>query len=150
MCERSREREREREKERRKPSLHRMEEEQQLRREKQLYLFNTAPLPLIPPLSLPLNEPLTPPFLTLPLSQSSMARGYSVHTHTQITICARVRDTTGVRPLFSPRRTCTDRMHVLLNIHQLTKNRRDIVSSGNVPFPLRFQNPSNSTLFIRF
>lgn len=38
-------------------------------------------------------------------------------------------------PLFYSQKTSTDRMHVLPNIHLLTKNRKDIVSSGNVALP---------------
>ncbi len=68
--------------ERGKPRLHLMEEEQQLRVEKQLYLFNacTAPLPLSLIPSLPEWAPHTP-FLTLTLPQSWMARGFSLCTH---------------------------------------------------------------------
>lgn len=47
--------------ERGKASLYQMEEEQQLRLEKQLYLFSPLP-PSVPSSPLSLNEPLTPLF----------------------------------------------------------------------------------------
>lgn len=64
----------------RKPSLRRKEEEQQLRLEKQLYLFNPLPLSLIP---LSLNEPLTPLFWSFSPTEHRSQGLHCAHTHTQ-------------------------------------------------------------------
>lgn len=61
-----------------KMSLHGMEEEQQLRPEKQLYLFKACSAPL-PPCPLSLNEPLTPLFWP---SSPTEPHDQGLHSHT--------------------------------------------------------------------
>lgn len=82
------------------------------------------------------------PFSDPPLPQSSVARGYAAlytHTHTgsHITIWSAWVAHYWCKALFS-QRTSTGRIHVLRNIHLLTKNRKDIVSSSNVTPPSSF------------